>query len=283
MQAMLMEAVSALRNMHIPSLPEEVIRLKQELNAKYPNTVTVANLISRNPEMFNHLLKLVNSNLTETDEPIQDAQAAVNILGLDEIYNIFLASAFSRQIATNAVEREVLLFGAKAGVAAAEMAPWVGDVGRSEAYLAALSQNIGAVFLMRLEYDGYQEVFFKQLSHPFSAYEQEAKLAKTTHAYAGVIVAKKWGMSPDIYQSILLHHDELFIGKTANHPKVRKLVALTMMANHIVTVNLGESFVTREVKRLRELAQKVLGLNDMAQRAATQAVLKAHKAAKKAV
>ncbi len=280
MQTFFMEAVSALRNMHIPSLPEEVIKLKQELNAKYPNTVTVAKLISRNPEMFNHFLKLVNSNLTETDEPIQDAQSAVNILGLDEIYNIFLASSFSKQVAINDVEKEVLRFGAKAGIAAAELVPWVGGVSRSEAYLAALSQNIGAVFLMRLDREGYEEVFFKQLSYPFTAYEKEAKLMMTTHAYAGVIVAKKWGMSPDIYQTILLHHDEMYIGKTANHPQVRKLVALTMMANYIVTVNLGETFVTQEVKRMRELAQRVLSLTDNPIKAATRAVLKANKNAK---
>ena len=281
MQAFFMEAVSALRNMHIPSLPEEVIKLKQELTAKYPNTVTVANLISRNPEMYNHFLKLVNSNLTETDEPIQDAQAAVNILGLDEIFNIFLASTFSKQIAVNEVEKEVLRFGALAGIAAAELSPWVGGVSRSEAYLAALSQNIGAVFLMRLDREGYADIFFKQLSYPFTAHKKEADLMMTTHAYAGVIVAKKWEMSADIYQTILLHHDEMYIGKTANHPKVRHLVALTMMANYLITVNLGESFVTQEVKRMRQLAQRVLTLSDNALKSASRVVLKAKKSADK--
>ena len=275
MKLMLTEAVEALRSVHLPSLPEEVIRLKEELNAKYPNTVTIAKLISRNPEMFNHFLKLVNSNVTEADELITDATAAVNILGLEEIYNIFLASAFSHYITRDKNEREILNFCAKAGVAAAELAPYTGQgVARSEAYLAALTQNVGAIFLLRLKREGYEEVFFKQLSKPFSAYQEEAELMGTTHAYAGLIASKKWGMSPEISHTILLHHDTDFIGKTANHPKERQLVALIMLANYIVTASLGETFVTQEIRKLYNLGNMALSLPDTAIKNATQAVLK---------
>ncbi|SIN72530.1 HD-like signal output (HDOD) domain, no enzymatic activity [Sulfurivirga caldicuralii] len=274
MQLMLNEAVEALRRVHLPSLPEEVIRLKEELNAKYPNTVTIAKLISRNPEMFNHFLKLVNSNLTEADELIKDATAAVNILGLEEIYNIFLASAFSHYITRDKNEREILNFCAKAGVAAAELSPYAGGIARSEAYLAALTQNVGAIFLLRLEREGYEEVFFKQLSKPFSAYREEAELMGTTHCYAGLIAAKKWGMAPEIGHTILLHHDTDFIGKTANHPKERKLVALIMIANYLVTASLGETFVTQEIKKLYTLGNVALSLPDTALKSASQAVLK---------
>ena len=47
MQAKLAEAAKIYNKAQIPSLPEELIRLKEELNKKYPNTVTIANLSSR--------------------------------------------------------------------------------------------------------------------------------------------------------------------------------------------------------------------------------------------
>ncbi|WP_294948458.1 HDOD domain-containing protein [Sulfurivirga sp.] len=274
MKDFLHEAVSLLRSIHVPSLPEEIIRLKEELNKKYPNTVTIARLISKNPEILNHFLKLVNANLTDTDEYIRDAQAAVNILGMQEIYNIFTASAFSRFIAKTTAERDILKHGAKTGVVAAELASFTGTVTRSEAYLAALAQNMGAIFLLRLERDGYEETFFQQMAWPFKAYLEEAKIMQTTHAYAGVIVARKWDMPADIYQAILLHHDEQFIGKTANHPKVRILVALIMMSNYLVSASLGENYMTSEIKRMRQLAQTVLELPNTATRSATNMLLK---------
>jgi HD-like signal output (HDOD) protein len=211
---------------------------------------------------------------------IKNANAAVNILGLEEIH-AFLASAFSEYITENHDEREILTFGIKAGVAAAELSVWTGDITRSEAYLAALSQNIGAIFLMRLNRRGYKEIFFKQLSHPFSAYDKEMQLMGTSHAYTSMIVAKRWNMAPEIYQAILLHHDEQFLVKTTNHPKTRKLVALMMLANYIVTAELGETFITNELKTMREMALTVLTLPENAIKAASTAVLKWDEANKK--
>ncbi len=274
MQAMLHEAVSKLRQVHLPSLPETVIRLKEELNAKYPNTVVVANLIQKNAEMSTLFLKLANAQRNDEDEPVRDVQSAINILGLEEVYNTFVSAAFMQQIVRSADEKEVLKFSAKVAIAAAKLAPFAQDIPRSEAYLAAVAQNMGAIFLMRLDWEGYTETFFKQLAHPFSAYKEEAKLIGTTHAYAGLIVAKKWQMPAAVYESVLLHHDEAYIAKTANHPRTRQLVALTMMANYIVTTTLGEAFVTQEIRKMRELANHVIQLPDTAIKNAAQAVLK---------
>ncbi len=70
-------AAKILSESSVPNLPEEIVRLKEELNKKYPNTVTIANLISNNPVLLGDFLNLVNTNITDEKTEVKDAKAAV--------------------------------------------------------------------------------------------------------------------------------------------------------------------------------------------------------------
>lgn len=274
MQKQLASAAQIFSKSSVPTIPEEIIRLKEELNKKYPNTVTIANLISHNPELLSDFLMLVNTNITSEKTEIKDAKAAVNVLGLDEIYNIFLSSSLTKIIAQSPVEKAILLHGSKAGLAAAELSYWVYDVSRSEAYMAGLMQNIGAIYFSRTATEGYYDIYKQQLSNPISGYDKELATYNTSHAFLGTFVTKKWHISPDIYKSILLHHDVDFASKLANDQKVRHLVSLIMIANYIVSSNSGDQYITQELKDYRNLGKHQLDLPDIALKAANAAVSK---------
>lgn len=274
MQKQLASAAQIFSKSSVPTIPEEIIRLKEELNKKYPNTVTIANLISHNPELLSDFLMLVNTNITSEKTEIKDAKAAVNVLGLDEIYNIFLSSSLTKIIAQSPVEKAILLHGSKAGLAAAELSYWVYDVSRSEAYMAGLMQNIGAIYFSRTATEGYYDIYKQQLSNPISGYDKELATYNTSHAFLGTFVTKKWHISPDIYKSILLHHDVDFASKLANDQKVRHLVSLIMIANYIVSSNSGDQYITQELKDYRNLGKNQLDLPDIALKAANAAVSK---------
>lgn len=274
MQAELAQAAKIYQKTSVPSIPEEIIRLKEELNKKYPNTVTIANLISHNPVLLGDFLTLVNTNVTDDNTQIKDAKAAVNVLGLDEIYNIFLSSSLTNIIAQSPEEKEMLKHGAKTGLAAAELSYWVYDVTRAEAYMAGLMQNLGAVFMSRIDVEKYFSLYKSQLSNPISKYVQELEIYKTSHAHLGTLVAKKWNISTHVYKSILLHHDTDFALKTANDQKVRHLVGLIMVANFIVSSQSGEQYITQELKEYRDMGKAVLDLPENAITAANAAVAK---------
>lgn len=274
MQEKLAKAAKIFKGSAIPNIPDEIIRLKEELNKKYPNTVTIANLISHNPELLGDFLTLVNTNITSEKGEIKEAKAAVNVLGLDEIYNIFLSSSLSNIIAQSREEKAILLHGAKAGLAAAELSYWVFDVSRSEAYMAGLMQNLGAIYLSRENPEQYLNIFKAQLSNPISGYLKEVESYQTSHAYLGTFIAKNWNISADVYKSILLHHDTEFGLKTANDQKVRHLVALIMIANYVVSSNSGDQYITQELKEYRDLGMAQLSLPDNALKAANSAVIK---------
>lgn len=274
MQDQIAKAAQIYKQADIPNIPDEIIRLKEELNKKYPNTVTIANLISHNPELLGDFLTLVNTNITSEKEEIREAKAAVNVLGLDEIYNIFLSSSLTNLVAQTRDEKAILLHGARAGLAAAELSYWVYDVSRSEAYMAGLMQNIGAVYLMRKEPEKYLPIFNSQLANPISKYQKELEKYGCSHAHLGTFVAKNWHISPHVYKSILLHHDKDFGIKTAGDSKVKSLVALIMVANYVVSSNSGDQYITQELKTYRDLGISQLELPETALKAANAAVAK---------
>ncbi len=273
MKKKLNKAVQICSKMAIPSIPEEVLKLKEELNKKYPNTVTIANLISHNPELLASFLSLVNSSLTENTTPIGDAKMAVSVMGLDEIYNLFLATSLTNAIAQTPTEKAILMHGAKAGLAAAELSYWVFDVTRSEAYMAGLMQNVGAVFLARQDPESYHQLFSKQLSNPLTAYKEEVIDYETSHSYLGTFLAKKWHMNSELYQAILMHHYADFASKVTNE-KIRHLIGLMMAANYVVSSATGEMYITQELKDYRDLGLKELNLPANAMQAASAAVAK---------
>jgi HD-like signal output (HDOD) protein len=274
MHAQLTTASQILAKTAMTHLPEEVLYLQEELQKKYPNSVTLANLIGHNPELLGDFLTLVNSGITREDNEIKDAKAAVNLLGLDEISNLFLASSLCRNIAQTPLEKTILNHGAQAGLAAAELSFWVYGVSRSEAYLAGLMQNIGAVYLSRLYPKQYETLYYRHLSQPFDCLDSEHEFYHTDHTQLSLLVAKKWHMDPCLYKALFLHHDPDFIAKTAQHSKVRALTALIMVANFVVAGAQEEGYINQELKQYRDAGLKALNLPDNALLAAQAAVVK---------
>jgi HD-like signal output (HDOD) protein len=274
MQQALKVAADILARQHTPSIPLELLELKVELNKKYPNTVTVAQLISHNPELLANFLNLANTNLTQEKNPIQDAKVAVNLLGLQEIYNLFLSSVLSHILAEDDYERSILLHGAKAGLAAAELSYWVFDVSRTEAYIAGLMQNVGAIYLYRQHPDSYPDMFAGELSNPVSGYQKELERYQTSHVHIGGLLGKKWQINPLIYKALLFHHDLDFGLKTIGNSQIKHLTALTILSNYVVSVCEDEHFITQELKDYRDSAKQVLELPDNAYSSAMAAVTK---------
>lgn len=274
MQSLIEKASEILKSQSVPNVPEEVLLLQAELNFKYPNTVKIANLISHNPELLAGFLKLVNTNITSDERKVQDAKAAVNVLGLDEINNIFLSSGMVTILDATPSEKPILVQGAKCGIAAAELSYWVFDVSRSEAYMAGLMQNVGAIYMGRYDPEKYSEIFKLQQAYPLTGYEKEIEAYHTNHAFIGCLACKKWHMEPDIYKAILFHHDKDFAKKNHNNDRVRHLTALIMLSNYIVVEAQDDNYITHELKTCRDLAIKELDLPENALSSARAAVTK---------
>lgn len=145
----------------LPVMPHEILLLKEELSKKYPNTVTIAGLISKNPENLALFLKIANSSVINPEVEIKDARAAVNMIGLGDLFNLFLTTVLTRLLVQDRTEQQILQEGIQMGIVAAELSYWVHDLSRSEAFMSGLLQNIGYLFLRR--YDASYEEYIPKL------------------------------------------------------------------------------------------------------------------------
>lgn len=273
MQNEIHAAKVVLSRFSIPPLPDAIIELQQAIAAKHPNTVTIAAIIGRNPDVLADFLKLANK-CCAPKEPIKDARSAVNMLGMSELENLFLSVQLIDQLSQDEFERRMLDFSIKSGLAAAELAYWVYEVSRTEAYMAGLLQNIGAVYMYRYDAANFERLYEQEIVLPFSTYSKELQRYRTSHSHLGVILAKKWGIDSAIAKAVLLHHDMDFILRAAHHPKVKQLTALILMANFIVIEAMDDEYIHAELKHMKELANQVLELPDTALKAALSAVNK---------
>ena len=56
----------------------------------------------------------------------------------------------------------------------------------------------------------------------------------TNHAAIGCLLARNWGLSPDVSWAILLHHDYRVLNDAATDDAVRSLVAASLLAEKAI-------------------------------------------------
>jgi HD-like signal output (HDOD) protein len=69
--------------------------------------------------------------------------------------------------------------------------------------------------------------------------EVENEAHRTDHAVVGAIVAKTWRLSPDVAHAVRLHHDFTVLKDHHIPAKVRTLVAMALLAEHLVALHEG--------------------------------------------
>lgn len=238
MQDKLRKAMEAIRGMKIPELPEEVLLLEKELKSKFANIVTVAEIIEKNTTLSGELMKLVNSRVMNLKIPCNSIRDAVNVLGLDNIYNLIVASAIKNLFSQKGLFKDIMDHSVDVAFCMADISEWVVEVSRDEAYMLGLFHNAGALMLASRNEERYAPLFSNSMSLPISIIAREEREYETNHAMVGVLVAKKWHLPVDMINAIMLHHNESC--SRIQNDRVRAMVAMIKIANAIVSeISLG--------------------------------------------
>lgn len=232
----LSEAKTLLSSLKVESLPPELFELQELLLTPSPNTVDVASIISRNPELLGSFLSMANQHLGRFDQDlILEARAAVNLLGLREIEHLFIASYLEKKLPRLESEQTILRRSKRSAIAASELAYWVSDINRTECYLCCFLQDIGSLYLARANKPAALKYFQDQLTNPLTAYSEEFKSLQTTHAFVGSILAHRWHLGSLLDKSILLHHSQDFEHLNSYDSRLAKMIALIQLANVMVS------------------------------------------------
>lgn len=265
LQQKLLNAKQAILGHIIPEIPEEILRLERELQGKFPNVKNIASIIEQNSTLSGEVIRLINSPVMKLKlkEPIKSIRDAVNVLGLDNIYNLVVASAVQKLFSDKGLHKDIMEHSVDVAFCMAELAEYVYGISRDEAYMLGLFHNIGALMLATINAPGYTPLFNNSYSLPLSILQKENEMFNTDHTFVGVLVTQKWHLPTPMINAIMLHHNQRC--ERIKNDQVRAMVAMLKVSNAIVSeLSLG-AYCGEEMRlyRLDGLKELMLEQSDL--------------------
>ncbi len=238
MQEKLREALKAIQGHKIPELPQEVLALEKEIKSKFCSLATVAQIIEMNTTLSGEVMKIVNSPVIKLKEPVTSIRDAVNVMGLDNIYNLVVAAALKNLFGEGGLFKDIMDHSVDVAFCMADISEWVEGVNRDEAYMLGLFHNAGALLMASKDKAKYEPLFRASMSLPVTAIQKENAAFGFNHTMVGVLIAQKWHLPVEMLNAIMLHHNEKC--ERIKDAKVRAMVAMIKVANAIVSeISLG--------------------------------------------
>lgn len=251
-----------MRSIRIPPRPSLLVDLQRELARSDPSPRQIARIIGNDVGMSGALLKLANSPFFGAARKAKSVEQAINFLGID-----LCASTLTGLLARRAIDGQgadlsafweismrraqaLMFMSRKLRIAPADIAHTFG-----------LFCDIGVPLLMDrfADYAGTYDDACHDQQRRFTEVEDERY--STNHAAIGCLLARNWGLSPDVSWAILLHHDYRVLDDPATDDAVRSLVALALLAEKGIQRFFGRT-LSYEWEKGGELACQHLGLTE---------------------
>lgn len=216
----------------LPAIPDILLKLNEELSRSEPSMARIAELISKDQAITGQVLKVVNSAGMGLARKVDSISHAVTMLGLEQIRNLVIASAFLNNVqVTSPVGKEIWADSVEVATAATHIAHMVQGVSADEAYIAGLLHDCGGLLLAE-RWPGYERLARIKASHPISILRAEETRLGTHHALIGFLFARHWKLPEGIALAICHHHTMALERIPDSH--LRTLVAILILANVLV-------------------------------------------------
>lgn len=251
-----------MRSIRIPPRPSLLVDLQRELARPDPSPRAIARIIGNDVGMSGALLKLANSPFFGAARKAKSVEQAINFLGVDQCAAL-LTGLLARQAIggrdadlnafweISAQRAQALVFTSrKLRIAPPDIAHTFG-----------LFCDIGVPLLMD-RFADYAATYDDACHEPVQCFTAiEDQRYSTNHAAIGCLLARNWGLSPDVSWAILLHHDYRVLDDPDTDDAVRSLVALSLLAEKGIQRFHGRS-MSHEWEKGGERACQHLGLTE---------------------
>ena len=233
-------AEGPLKDIVIQPCPALLSDLRVEVNREDPEPATIARIASRDVAMAAALIKVANSPIYARSRPAATVAEAVALLGISQTVSILTGFLLRETIRVKSPLLEHFWeTSTRRAYAMGYIARQMYGVNADIAHPCGLFCTVGIpVKLQGIK--GYEAT----LAHAVAQTEKtgtevENEAHRTDHAVVGAIVAKTWRLSPDVAHAVRLHHDFAVL-KDDNIPStVRTLVAMALLAEHLVALHEG--------------------------------------------
>jgi HD-like signal output (HDOD) protein len=233
-------AEGPLREIVIQPCPALLSDLRVEVNREDPEPATIARIASRDVAMAAALIKVANSPIYARSRPAATVAEAVALLGISQTVSILTGFLLRENIQVkSALLHHFWETSTRRAYAMGYIARQMYGVNADIAHTCGLFCNVGIPVMLQ-GIKGYEATLAHALAQTEkTGTEVENEAHRTDHAVVGAIVAKTWRLSPDVAHAVRLHHDFTVL-KDDNIPTtVRTLVAMALLAEHLVAMHEG--------------------------------------------
>lgn len=191
------------------SLPEICLRLQELIVAPETDLDELSELIMLDPALTSRLLKLANSSFYSFSGTVETVRRAVHIIGLNELYNLVLASSLTQ--AFSGIPPELIdmsgfwLHSVNTGLLARELGRTCGLRQGERLFVAGLLHDIGKLALIThlpeltreaITLDGYYT----------APWEREQLVLGYSFAEVGAELLKVWDMPEPLWELVACQH-----------------------------------------------------------------------------
>lgn len=230
-----------LNGVDIPPCPAVLTDLDAELRKDEPDQREIALLISKDPALAGHVMRIANSPAFSTGRQFNSIMQAINILGTRQLFNLVVSQLLKMALAGDPEVAMDRFWESSAMVAriSAELARRLRCAKPDVAYTFGLFHDCGIPLMMK-RFPETRDVLSKanaETERSFNAVEDE--LLGTNHAVVGYFLARRWRLPEFIVQGIRYHHD--FSVLKAGSPvsdETRALIAICVLAEHIMRLHI---------------------------------------------
>ena len=204
------------KNFDMSSIPLVLTRILQALDDESASADQLQELILHDPPLSARILKLANSAFYSFQVEVKTISHATSLLGLNLVKSLAIGVSLFDSFSMNmrgaaTVLNRLWMHSFAVGMVAREV--WTSRGGRREgevAFLCGLLHDIGKVVFFQQDSAQYRWIFTANKTADGPGISQfELELYEVDHAAIGAVLAKEWGLPPELINVIRYHHTPL--------------------------------------------------------------------------
>lgn len=219
----------------IPSRPQILIEVTEELRSDAPNIDKISTLIKQDVALYSSVIATVNSAFYGFKTEINSIKHAVTLLGIKQVFNIIRLSALKNSLATVGPIERFWDTATEVATICAELSTRFTNCDSDEAYTLGMLHDIGIPLLL-LTKPEFKDFLRSHNGHCMTElYQQEQERFSVNHYDLGAELIRKWNIGERIARAIELqpHYITSFKQPVDQEEEVRFFLCLLLLARDI--------------------------------------------------
>ena len=248
------------RNFDIPSVPIVLTKILRLVDDDQASSRRLEELILHDPALSARILKLANSAFYSFRNEVKTISHAISLLGLNLVKSLAIGVSIFESF-TKGLREETgcinQLWMHSFGVGLIGQEIWTRRWRRAEgefALLCGLLHDLGKVVYFKKDGPRYARLFTMQKAEEVpDLCTLENEHYGVDHTVLGSLIAKQWGLPPELGAVVRQHHSPL-----TNSPLTAAISMADMLAKQSGVGYDGDSRITADLESLRGLLQMPL-------------------------